>query len=175
MSELTEKTIKEIILLRHNISGYDITYLSSPAIEKQKAFKKLDEKEKQLYLQKDYFESLHKMASNNIGIALFLWLRSIKSADEEEIKISSDVELDFSFLKELSDQKLFSIMALILHDGLSLEEHSAIFNLSLKSSQLLYATLLDDGIIFLKESSYKVNFQLYKPLVNLLQSKNILH
>ena len=175
MSELTEKTIKEIILLRHNISGYDVTYLSSPAIEKQKAFKKLDEKEKQLYLQKDYFESLHKMASNNIGIALFLWLRSIKNSDEEEIKISSDVELDFSFLKELSDQKLFSIMALILHDGLSLEEHSAIFNLSLKSSQLLFATLLDDGIIFLKETSYKVNFQLYKPLVNLLQSKNILH
>ena len=175
MSELTEQTIKEIILFRHNISGYDVTYLSSPTIEKQKAFKKLDDKEKQLYLQKEYFESLHKIASNNIGIALFLWLRSIKSADEEEIKISSDIELDFSFLKELSDQKLFSIMALILHDGLSLEEHSAIFNLSLKSSQLLFATLLDDGIIFLKDSSYKVNFQLYKPLVNLLQSKNILH
>ncbi len=175
MSALNEQTIKEIILLRHNISGYDVTYLSSPAIEKQKAFKKLDDKEKQLYLQKEYFESLHKIASNNIGIALFLWLRSIKSADDEEIKISSDVELDFSFLKEMSDQKLFSILALILHDGLSLEEHSAIFNLSLKSSQLLFATLLDDGIIFLKESSYKVNFQLYKPLVNLLQSKNILH
>jgi hypothetical protein len=175
MTGLTERTLKEIILLRHNISGYDVTYLSSPALEKQKAFKKLDDKEKQMFLEKEYFENLHKIASNNIGIALFLWLRSIKNADEEEIKISSDVELDFSFLKELSDQKLFSIMALILHDGLSLEEHSVIFNLSLKSSRLLFATLLDDGIIFLKDTSYKVNFQLYKPLVNLLKSKNILH
>jgi hypothetical protein len=175
MTGLTERALKDIILMRHNISGYDVTYLSSPIIEKQKAFKKLDDKEKQMFLEKEYFENLHKIASNNIGIALFLWLRSIKNADEEEIKISSDVELDFSFLKELSDQKLFSIMALILHDGLSLEEHSAIFNLSLKSSRLLFATLLDDGIIFLKDTSYKVNFQLYKPLVNLLKSKNILH
>lgn len=126
-------------------------------------------------MQKEYFDRLHKLASNNIGIALFLWLRSIESADEEEIRITTDIELDFSFLSELSDQKLFSIMALILHDGLTVEEHSHIFNLNLKDSQLLFATLSDDGIIFKRGNLFKVNFQLYKPLVNLLRSKNIIH
>lgn len=174
-NELEKNSFEELIMLRHNISGYNITFLPSDIIEKQKFYKKLDEKGKQEYLKKEYFERLYKIASNNVGIALFLWLRSIKDADEEEILISTDIELDFSFLNELSDQKLFSIMALILHDGLSIEEHSIIFNVSQKDSQLLLAALLDDGIIFKRDNVFKVNFQLYKPLVNLLRSKNIIH
>ncbi|MCB9258439.1 MAG: ATP-binding protein [Ignavibacteriales bacterium] len=173
--ELEKSVLEEAVLVRHNITGYNIAFIPSPSIEKQKSYKKLDEIEKQKYLQKEYFDRLHKLASNNIGIALFLWLRSIESADEEEIRITTDIELDFSFLSELSDQKLFSIMALILHDGLTVEEHSHIFNLNLKDSQLLFATLSDDGIIFKRGNLFKVNFQLYKPLVNLLRSKNIIH
>ena len=85
------------------------------------------------------------------------------------------MELDFSFLKSLPDKKLFSLMAILLHDGLSYEEHSKIFNISIKSSQLLFASLSDDGIIFKRGNNYKVNFQLYKPIISLLKDKNILH
>ena len=101
---------------------------------------------------------MSKLSSNNIGVALFLWLRSIVNSNDEKIEVSLDIELDFSFLKALSDRKLFSLMAIILHDGLTLEEHSLIFNISQKSSQLLFATLADDGIIFQKDSVYRINF-----------------
>ena len=34
----------------------------------------------------DFFESLTKLTSNNIAVALFVWLRSIISANEEKIQ-----------------------------------------------------------------------------------------
>lgn len=175
LCDLNNKIVEEIILSRHNISGYDLDFVAPKEITTQKSFIKLDKKGKQEYLKKEFFENLTKLTSNNIAVALFIWLRSIVSANEEKITVSLDMELDFSFLKSLSDQKLFSLMAILLHDGLSHEEHSKIFNISLKSSQLLFATLSDDGIIFRRGRNYKVNFQLYKPIISLLKDKNILH
>lgn len=175
LNDLNYKIVEEIILSRHHISGYELDFVPSKEITTQKSYIKLDEAGKQEYLKKEYFENLTKLTSNNIAVALFIWLRSIVSANEERIQVSSEMELDFSFLKSLSDQKLFSLMAILLHDGLSHEEHSKIFNISVKSSQLLFATLSDDGIIFKRGKNYKVNFQLYKPIINLLKDKNILH
>ncbi len=172
---LDGKLVEEIILSRHNISGYELEFVPTDDEKKQKSYIKLSENEKHEYLREIYFEKLNKLTANNIAVALFLWLRSIISADEEKIKVSTNIELDFSFLKSLSDDKLFTLMAIILHDGISEEEHAKIFNKSLKSSQLLFATLADSGIIFKRNNIYKINFQLYKPILNLLKDKNILH
>jgi hypothetical protein len=175
MEDLNDDIIKDIILERHNISGYDLAFIPTEEIVKQKSYKKASEPQRHEILKHEYFESMSKLSSNNIGVALFLWLRSIVNSNDEKIEVSLDIELDFSFLKTLSDMKLFSLMAIILHDGLTLEEHSLIFNISHKSSQLLFANLSDDGIIFNKDSVYRINFQLYKPIINLLKDKNILH
>ena len=175
LADLNYEIVEKMILSRHQISGYKLEFVPTEEITKQKSYIKLDELGKQEYLKKEFFENLTKLTSNNIAVALFIWLRSIISANEEKIQVTSDMELDFSFLKSLSDQKLFSLMAILLHDGLSHEEHSKIFNISLKSTQLLFATLSDDGIIFKRGKNYKVNFQLYKPIINLLKDKNILH
>ena len=175
LADLNYKIVQEIILSRHQISGYDLEFLSTEEISKQKSYIKLNELEKQEYLKKEFFENLTKQTANNIAVALFIWLHSILASNEEKIQVSSEMELDFSFLKSLSDQKLFSLMAILLHDGLSSAEHSMIFNISHKASQLLFASLSDDGIIFKRGNNYKVNFQLYKPIINLLKDKNILH
>jgi hypothetical protein len=175
LADLNYKIVQEIILSRHQISGYELEFLPTEEISEQKSFNKLTDLEKQEYMKKEFFENLTKQTSNNIAVALFIWLHSIKASNEEKIQVSSEIELDFSFLKSLSDQKLFSLMAILLHDGLSSAEHSMIFNISHKASQLLFASLSDDGIIFKRGNNYKVNFQLYKPIINLLKDKNILH
>lgn len=172
---LDEKLIKSIILSRHNISGYNLYFLPSPEIKVQKSFSKMSDPERQDYLKHVYFEKLYELTSNNIAVALFYWLRSIVKIDEEQIEVSVELDFDFSFLKALSAQKLFTLMAIILHDGLSYEEHSKIFNMKLKESQLLFASLSDDGIIFLRGRNYKINFQLYTAIIKLLKDKNILH
>ncbi|MBU0561919.1 MAG: hypothetical protein KKG93_20415 [Bacteroidetes bacterium] len=173
--EMPEKNLQKIISVRHNISGYKLNYLADETVKKQKSFIKLSDSAKREHLAKIYFENLISLCSNNIAVALFLWLRSIDSFDENEITISPTVQMDFSFLKQLSDQKLFTLMAMILHDGLTIEEHSLVFNSNQKSSELLFSSLMDDGIIFKRGNSFKINFQLYMQIINLLKNKNILH
>ncbi len=64
---------------------------------------------------------------------------------------------------------------MILHDGLSASEHALIFNMSESSSKSLLMALEDSGIIFKGKTKFKINFQLYRPIINLLKNKNILH
>ncbi len=175
LKELDENLLERIILSRHNISGYNLHFLPSPEIETQKSYLKMSAPEQHEYLQHFYFENLNDLTSNNIAVALFYWLRSILKIDDEQIEVSVELDFDFMFLKALSDQKLFTLMAITLHDGLSCEQHSKIFNMELKSSQLLFASLSDDGIIFQRGSNYKINFQLYTAIIKLLKDKNILH
>jgi len=175
LGSLDEKLFENIIMSRHNISGYDLEFVPSEDIKKMKSFSKLNDSEKQDYLKEEYFKQFKKLSVNNIGVALFIWLRSILEFDEESISVNTDIDLDFSFLGLLSDQKLFTLMAIILHDGLKLEQHAFSFNNDIKESQLLFSSLTDDGIIFKRNDLYKINFQLYNPIIELLKNKNILH
>jgi tRNA splicing endonuclease len=175
LEALNTYQLKEIILRRHNISGYELQFIAPEEVTKQKAYTKLSESAKQDYLQDYYFEKLMKLSSDNVAIALFLWLRSIKEVDDEKIMISADINIDTTFLKSLSDDKLFALVQIIMHDGLSINEHSLINNCSFVKSKLLLSALKDDGIIFNRGEKFKVNFYLYKPVVNILKSKYILH
>ena len=175
LTKLNNEILEKIIMNRHNISGYELEFIPSEETEKSKSYSKLSIEGKHEYLKREYFEELNELSVNNIGVALFLWLRSIKEFDEERIKVSTNIDLDFSFLNTLSDTKLFTLMAIILHDGLKVEQHSLIFNSDLKESRLLFSSLADDGIVFRRNDIYKINFQLYNPIISLLKNKNILH
>ena len=83
--------------------------------------------------------------------------------------------MNFSFLKELNDKKLFALMAMILHDGITIEECSKIFNISRQESDMLISSMVDDGITIETVDGYKVNFLLYSVVIKLLHDKNIIH
>lgn len=175
LGDLSEEELKTIILKRHGISGYNLKFLPGEEIKIAKSFNKLNDEEKQEYLSRNFYKNLKKRSSNNIGAALYLWMKSINSFSNDEILVSADSELDFAFLKRLPDKKLFTLMNLILHDGLSVSEHSKILNCGEELSRLELSSLESAGIVFRKDDKFKINFQLYKNIVTLLQDKNILH
>ena len=175
LNELTENELEEIIYKRHNISGYNLSFIPTNEEENAKAYKKLNDKEKAVYLKEKYFETITKLTQGNIALSLFLWLRSIEKIDDNTIYVSTSINIDFSFLNNLTDTKIFTIASLIIHDGLTYEEHSEIFNISRAKSKLIFDSLVEDGIIFKRNDKYKINFQLYRPLVNLLKNRNIFH
>lgn len=135
----------------------------------------MNDQEKQDYLQKEFFYALNKFAKSNISLALLFWLRSTKNVTKDTITIASLKELDFSFLLSLSINKIFTIYNLLLHDGLTVEQHSEIFNDTSSNNEMLLQVLFDDGLIIKKENRYLVNPLLYRQTVDLLQSKNIIH
>ncbi len=91
-----------------------------------------------------------------------MYLRSLKA-------------IDFSFLTKLSDEKLFTLHAMLLHDGITIKDHSTVFQQALKKSKLIILPLLDDGIIVHKEGRFYINPLLFRQVVNLLKDKNIIH
>ena len=175
LAKLDEDQITNLVSKRHRVSGYNIEYVADESTLKSKSFKKLTEEEKQPYLMKKYFVELNNFAQGNISLALIFWLRSAKEIVDDEIKIGSPPDLDYSFLANLSSDKIFTLSALLLHDGLHEEDHSEIFSVPLNKSRLLFLLLYDDGIIVKQNDLYIVNPLLFRQIVSLLKSKNIIH
>ncbi|MCF8241795.1 MAG: ATP-binding protein [Melioribacteraceae bacterium] len=175
LKSLTDTQIEDVIMRRHNVSGYQLIFLPSAIDKNQKAYKKLSEEEKQIFLKKKFFSSLNDMCQSNIALAQLFWLRSIKSISNEKIEITSLNEIDFSFLINLSPEKIFVLMALIIHNGLTVEEHSKVFHVSQSESRLMLLSMLDDGILIKRGDVYAINFLLYGYVIKMLKSKNILH
>lgn len=175
LETLKSEQITNIILARHRVSGYNIIYEASEEDTQSKTYKKLNDDDRQDYLQKEYFTDLNKIAKSNISIALLFWLRSTKNVTKNTLTISSLKNLDFNFLRSLPISKIFSLYVLLLHDGLTEENHSAIFSNSFTNNNMMLRILFDDGLIVEKEGYYKINPLLYRQTVDLLQAKNIIH
>ena len=173
LEKLSDKQMIDIILKRHRISGYNI-YFEPDAVVKKK-YKKLSDVEIQEHLKKEYFSELNEFAKSNISLALLYWMRSTEGVTANTIKLSSVAEIDFSFFKAMNPEKFFILYLLLLHDGLTEEDVVEIYNRPLKEVRLNLLVLLDDGIIIRRGSLYIINPLLYRQIVYLLQSKNIIH
>ncbi len=131
--------------------------------------------ERQEFLKKEFFNELNKIAKSNISIAMIYWLRSTKQTVENTITISSLKDMDFSFMKGLSVDKLYVLHMLLLHDGLTESEVSKVNSLSISQCRRILYPLYEDGIIIKTGDVYSINPLLYRQSINLLKTKNILH
>jgi hypothetical protein len=175
LKPLKPDQVTSIILKRHRVSGFSIVYRPHKLDRKNKRFQKMTPDEQQEYLQKEYFNTLNRIAQSNIMLALVYWLRSILEIQEDVIYIRSIKGIDFSFLTKLSEEKLFILHAMLLHDGISISDHASIFQQTLEESKFAIFPLFDDGIIEHKEGLFYINPLLFRQVVNLLKDKNILH
>ena len=175
IKSMRDEQMVKVILKRHKISGYNLNFKPSKEDEQSKSYKKMSDEKKQEYLTKQYFSDLNKFAKSNISLALLFWLRSTKEVSGDTITIGSLRDIDFSFLSSLETSKIFTLNALLIHDGLTIESFSLINNLPVAQSRLMLFVLLDDGVIIQKNGLYKINPLLYRQTVTLLQTKNIVH
>ena len=175
LTKLNEEQITNLVSKRHRVSGYNIEYVADESTLQSNTYKKLTEEERQPYLRKKYFEKLNQFAQSNISLALIFWLRSAKEIVNDEIIIGSPPDLDYSFLTNLSNDKVFALSVLLLHDGLREGDYANIFDVSLNKSRLLFLLMYDDGIIVKQNNLYIINPLLYRQIVGLLKSKNIIY
>jgi hypothetical protein len=140
-----------------------------------KKFARLNEEEKQLFLRDKFFSQLNNFAHGNISLALSYWLLSTTNITDRSIEITAFKSPDFSFINNLSHEKIFFIYLLIMHDGLTLERMVAIYNRSEESLRLMMIMLRDDGIIIEKSNRFVVNPLIYRHTINMLKAKNLIY
>lgn len=175
LKDLRREQINEIILKRHKVSGYNLKFEPSAKDEQSKKYRRADDRGKQEYLKNEYFTDLRKFARSNISLALLFWTLSTKEVSGDKIVISSLKDLDFSFMENLSGEKIFALHALTIHEKLTAREFSEVFGISLKTSEIRLSGMCDDGIIIQNGGRYEINRALYRQTTELLQKRNLLY
>ncbi|WP_421762674.1 hypothetical protein [Ekhidna sp.] len=175
MGDLTEEQIVNIIWKRNRISGYNIKFEANKEFQEDKKFLQLDEKGQQQLLKDAFFTSLNSFAKSNVSLALIFWLLSTKNVDKNTITIGSFKSPDLNFISVLSMEKVYTLHALIQHDGLTEGQLQEILHLPTSKARLNLLALLQDGIITRKEQVYLVNPMVYRDTIAMLKSKNLIH
>jgi len=175
LKPLKPDQVTSMLLKRHRVSGFSLVFKPHKIDRKHSKFKKMDEREQQVYLQKEYFSILNDIVNGNSSLALIYWLRSITSIEGDAMYIRSLKGIDTSFLQKLSEGKLYTFHAMLLHRGISIADHAKVFKQSIDKSKLTMLALHDDGLVVDRKGRFRINPLLFRQIVNLLRDKNILH
>jgi hypothetical protein len=114
------------------------------------------------------------MADGNITTAILIWLRSIKEISKEKMVLSSNFDLDFSFLDSLPEESILTLGAILHHEILTFGNHALIFNQNADKSRLHLEKLETKGLLIKASDGYQIHPFIYRPLVLKLKKLNIL-
>jgi hypothetical protein len=176
LKPLNRIEVMEIILKRHQVSGYGLWFEEPEKASRSRQYRKLTtDEEKQDYLKELFFEDLLDESGGNIKSAILFWLSALKKFDEEKIDIAEEVGVDYSIIYRLTSDELFTLAALIQQEYLTHEQHARIFNQELNSSRSILGRLYKKGFLDRSDSKYSVHPFMYLPVVKTLKTKNILN
>lgn len=172
--KITPDELKSIIMKRHRASGFLLEFESTGNPRRKKKSKSTDDNPHQVYLEKLYFNNLHKFAGGNITTAIIVWLRSIKEFSKDKMVLSTNLDIDFRFLNGLSEENVLTLSAILHHEIMSPESHSEILNQNMNRSRLQLENLEGEGLLIKNGHGYQIHPFIYRPLVQILKKKNIL-
>jgi ABC-type lipoprotein export system ATPase subunit len=172
--KITPEELKSIIMKRHRASGYLLEFDAAGNPRRLKRAKFGEDNSHHSNLERNYFEKLHDFAGGNIATAIMVWLRSIKEFSKDKMVLTANFDIDFRFLNRLSEENVLTLSAIIYHEVMSPESHSAIFNQNMDRSRLQLENLESEGILIKNGSGYLIHPFIYRPLVQILKKKNIL-
>jgi AAA domain len=177
LGHLSKEEIESITLKRHRVSGYRLYFEIPERLMMTRKFRKQSsDRELQEYCRELLFERLHELGAGNITVTLLFWLSAIQRIEKDMLVLSPVIDIDFAGLYGFSTDELFTLSALLQHEALNPEEHAAIFHQEVRQSLLLLNRMSNKGILAgPTEGSYKVNPLLYRPVVQYLKARNILH
>lgn len=174
LQPLKSDQIINLVKKRNSISGYNLEYITDSLISRKKEFNNLSYEQKQSLLEREFFHSLNKFAQSNVSLALLFWLRSIREIQERKVFINADFEISNTILNSLSQEKIFVLQSLVLHDGLRVTDLAKTINFSLDETQQLTQILYDDGVLVRNDEVFLINPLLYRQSVSILKSRNLI-
>lgn len=175
VNPLDQKTIENIIYKRNSLSGFQLVFQPDEIDLANKNFVKLNDEDKQNFLQKQFFANLHHLSHGNISLAQLYWLRSTQEVSDEYISIAQINEIDFSFISALTSDELFALQAMVLHDGLTLEDFSIVFDRNINSCRNLLIPMFEKGLLIKPKSKYNVNPIIFEAVVKYLSQRNFIN
>ncbi len=175
MKQLSYEAIKEIIFKRIDYKSTKIEFMPNEDTLNGKAFQLLDDEKKQIFLEERFFKLLHKLSNGNISLAQLYWIRSISATPDGVLVIKEIDDFDHSFIKNLSQEVLFTLQALMLHDGLTINDFALIMHESATECRKTLMPMLEKGLLIQPNKKYNINPAIYKSVHDYLSSRNFIH
>jgi len=175
LNDLEYDELVELIVSRHNLSGYKITFedqLKKKGLLNTKSYEVTEQQE---ILRKNYFNDMNKNVQGNILQAYLYWMRSSQLIDNSTIFIKTDNTLNFDFVRSIPPEKLLLLKSILVHNGIDAQKLSEVFRVNLWQSELQLKQLSDDGILSYFNNTFYINPLIYKQLIVHLQNINLLH
>lgn len=177
MRSLEKDVIKNIVLKRNWLSGYQIVYTETNPGKKISGKLNSDEYNlvRQKQLEEVFFTALHKFADSNISLSLYFWLESIDFIEDETIFIKELFIPDFSFLENLSLNKAYALLNVVLHGKITAEQFADINHLTYDESKRVLSIMKEDSILIYRQGWYSLNGFLYRHVLKFLKNRNLIH
>lgn len=175
MEPLSHANIKETLSKRNEYENLKTEFLPTEESLKSMTFENLGDEQKQAFLSERFFKQLHKLSNGNISLAMLYWVRAIEKIKENIIYIKGIDNVEYSFIKNLSSEALFTLQALILHDGLTLHDFSIVMNEPHEECRKMLMPMLEKGLLIQPHKKYNINPAIYQQVHDHLSSKNFIH
>ncbi|AOW17476.1 hypothetical protein LPB03_08355 [Polaribacter vadi] len=176
MLEMDKETMKEALIKRHKISGYNLHFEQPPVAYLSSKFLKSPEEVQQEILKEEFFSDINKIAQSNFRIAFMYWIRSTVKVSGSTIYMRSLKTIDTSFLNKLAPVKLLFLNSILLQERLSLQDIVELSNLNEQQTKNIVHALFENGLLTMdNEKFYMINIFLYRQITTLLKSKNVIH
>lgn len=125
ISNLSEGDIKEMIISRHNKTGYSLSY--DDILE---AARSVDDQLDTAYVENKFFRLLWEQSYGNPRRAIKLWFSALKKIRGQTLKVGLPALISLPILNELNDDAHFVYTAILRHDSLSTAEVVGATNLA---------------------------------------------
>ncbi len=176
LDTLTQEEVRAIIGRRHTVSGFHRVYIPTNEDLEMRRFKKARSPEERNELAEDlFFQRLQGIAAGNIAVALQFYLRAVTKVDGDTLYLTTDVRLDEAALSGLTMDERFTLAAVVLHSGLTSEEHSQVFRQELNRSLRVLMKLKNMGVLVQVDQVFRLHQTVHRPILRALRETNVLH
>jgi hypothetical protein len=177
LENLNENDLENLILRRHDMSGFRLHFLVPDELVDNRSFKRLKtDTEKQNFLRQRFFGKLKDNSAGNIKTALIEWMSVISyTRPEEPINVNGIFDFDPGLVYLIKNEDLYYLAAFIQHEFLTMNEFASVFRLTPSHAKLILSRLTSKGYLRIQDQNFEVPPRLYHSFVNILKQKNILY
>jgi hypothetical protein len=174
--------LRQLILLRHDQSGYSHSYAFDKDLEKAlrrrvRHWRRPEEPAAQEALEQIFFEELAETCGENILVALYYWLRALDPNGRDHYTVKPMRELDLDMVNNSTLEQAFILAAILHHDNLNPQETAEILDANLIQTRLQLDILDNLNILDIDAETrrYRVNPVVLQPVSEMLEGRNLLY
>jgi hypothetical protein len=176
LDTLSAEDVRAIISRRHTVSGFHRVYVPTQEDKRMRRFKRAKSADERRQIAEElFFQRLQSVAAGNVAVALLFYLRAVTKVKGDTLFLTTEVKLDEAALSGLSMEERFTMAAVLMHSGLSVEEHSRVFRQPLNGSHRVLLRLKHMGVLVKSGEVFHLHKTVLRLTQRALHEANVLH